>query len=196
MKRALKFNPFNADSIQNVMDELDGYIQGLSRVEREVPKKLCAIGAEVAQPRYDMASYAGANGDVSVGVVVNGRGSASIEANGEKVAFIEFGTGVTMGRGWPGIGGADLPWPAGVARLGQFGKKRGSHPPWGYFGEMGKHPPVGSWPLTDDGGNFIFNSRGEQLFLTHGNMPAAAMAAADAEMRNQYERVVKEVMDI
>lgn len=201
MKRALTFDVFDFRAGKQLLDDLNDMIGNLEKIEAEVPQKLCEKGAEVAQTTYDFATYAGANGEVTVTVDKSGN-EASVIATGEKVAFIEFGTGIQMGIGWPSPANVDLPWPDGVAKPGEYGVGFGAHPPWGYYGELGVRPPNGTWVAGErnnraPGGynpGTAKTRNGKPLIITHGNRPAAAMAKADAEIRVNYMSVVKEVI--
>jgi hypothetical protein len=70
--------------------------------EKELRTRLAALGATVASIQFSRAIYNGSN-DVSVRVDDTGS-VAVIYAEGESVAFIEFGAGIRYGYGHPQAG--------------------------------------------------------------------------------------------
>lgn len=101
---------------------------------------------------------------IVVGVEREGDGYA-VYAQGEQVAFIEFGAGVY----YNGAESYLLPRPSEVAGIGEFGQGKGKQNTWGYYSENGN------------------------LQLTHGNPPANAMYYAAEDVRRQLEAIAKEV---
>lgn len=86
-------------SIGNAMKELRKYQKWVSKKEAELRSRLAMRGATVASIQFARAIYSGSN---DVTVRVDNTGSvAVIYAEGEAVAFIEFGAGVTYGYGHP-----------------------------------------------------------------------------------------------
>ena len=86
-------------SVQKAMNELEAYKQWVSEKEQELRQRLASIGATVASIQFSRAIY---NGTTDVSVRVDDTGSvAVIYAEGESVAFIEFGSGSKYGYGHP-----------------------------------------------------------------------------------------------
>jgi hypothetical protein len=89
-------------SIKNGIKEVQRYKRWVLEKEKELRTRLAALGATVASIQFSRAIYNGSN-DVSVRV--DGTGSvAVIYAEGESVAFIEFGAGIRYGYGHPQAG--------------------------------------------------------------------------------------------
>ena len=89
-------------SIGKAVREVQKYAAWVSQKESELRSKLAMRGATVASIQFARAIYTGSN-DVSVRVDDTGS-VAVIYAEGEAVAFIEFGAGATYGYGHPQAG--------------------------------------------------------------------------------------------
>lgn len=90
------------DSIKSGIQELRLYKRWILEKEAELRSRLAALGATVASIEFSRAIYNGSN-DVSVRVDDTGS-VAVIYAEGESVAFIEFGSGIKYGYGHPQAG--------------------------------------------------------------------------------------------
>jgi hypothetical protein len=99
-------------SINNAIKEVRQYKQWVLEKENELRVRLAAVGATVASIQFSRAVYGGTN-DVSVRVDNTGS-VAVIYAEGEAVAFIEFGSGDRYGHGHP--------------QAGEFGVGPGTYP--------------------------------------------------------------------
>lgn len=118
-------------SINVAMKELRRYSAWVSQKEAELRSRLAMLGATVASIQFSRAIYNGSN-DVSVRVDNTGS-VAVIYAEGETVAFIEFGAGATYGYGHP--------------QAGEFGVGPGTYPdgkghwdnPKGWWYGSGQH---------------------------------------------------------
>lgn len=86
-------------SIGGAVKELQRYADWVTVKEAELRSRLATMGATVASIQFARAIYNGTN-DVSVRVDDTGS-VAVIYAEGESVAFIEFGAGATYGYGHP-----------------------------------------------------------------------------------------------
>lgn len=86
-------------SINSAIKEVRAYKQWVLSKEQELRQKLASIGATVASIQFSRAIYNGSN-DVTVRVDDTGS-VAVIYAEGESVAFIEFGSGIKHGYGHP-----------------------------------------------------------------------------------------------
>jgi hypothetical protein len=99
-------------SIGNAVKKLQRYAEWVTVKEAELRSRLAMMGATVASIQFARAIYNGTN-DVSVRVDDTGS-VAVIYAEGESVAFIEFGAGATYGYGHP--------------LAGEFGTGPGTYP--------------------------------------------------------------------
>ena len=150
------------DSINNAIKELKAYKAWVLAKERELRLRLAQIGADVASIQFSRAVYDGTN-DVTVRVDDTGS-VAVIYAEGESVAFIEFGAGAKYGYGHP--------------QAGEFGVGPGTYPDGkGYWDR-----PYGWWIPKEKGGGH-----------TYGNPPAMAMYNAVQRMTEQLTVIAKEV---
>ena len=90
------------ESIKHGIRELRLYKQWVEAKETELRMRLAQLGATVASIQFSRAIY---NGSKDVTVRVDATGSvAVIYAEGESVAFIEFGSGIKYGYGHPQAG--------------------------------------------------------------------------------------------
>lgn len=119
------------DSIKNAVKEVKRYAAWVTKKEAELRSRLAMLGATVASIQFARAIYTGSN---DVTVRVDNTGSvAVIYAEGEAVAFIEFGAGATYGYGHP--------------QAGEFGVGPGTYPdgkghwdnPKGWWFGSGQH---------------------------------------------------------
>ena len=99
-------------SINKAIKELKVYKLWVLEKEKELRARLAMVGATVASIQFSRAIYDGSN-DISVRVDDTGS-VAVIYAEGESVAFIEFGAGIKYGYGHP--------------QAGEFGVGAGTYP--------------------------------------------------------------------
>ena len=149
-------------SISNAIKELRQYSAWVQSKEAELRSRLAMMGATVASIQFSRAIYNGSN-DVSVRVDDTGS-VAVIYAEGESVAFIEFGSGIKYGYGHP--------------QAGEFGFGPGT---WS-DGDEGK----GHW---DNEHGWWYGS-GQH---SYGNPPAMAMYTAVKEITENVTRIAREV---
>jgi hypothetical protein len=90
------------ESIKNGIKEVQKYKRWVLDKEKELRTRLATLGATVASIQFSRAIYNGSN-DVTVRVDDTGS-VAVIYAEGESVAFIEFGAGIKYGYGHPQAG--------------------------------------------------------------------------------------------
>ena len=102
MAKTIRINGLSEASINAAVQELHRYAEWVERKESELRSRLAIRGATVASIQFARAIYNGTN-DVSVRVDDTGS-VAVIYAEGESVAFIEFGAGITYGSGHPQAG--------------------------------------------------------------------------------------------
>ena len=153
----------NTKDIDRAIKELKAYKQELLQKEKRLLEGLASIGVREASVRFTTAMYDGTN-DVSVSLETSKNGYA-IVAQGQAVAFIEFGAGVYHNTGEP----YPNPRPEGIVGIGEYGKGMGKRKAWGYKNEN------------------------NELVITHGNPAAMPMWYASEEMKNSILRVAREV---
>lgn len=149
-------------SISDAIKELKRYKAWILQKEEELRIRLATVGATVASIQFSRAIYNGSN-DVTVRVDDTGS-RAVIYAEGESVAFIEFGSGIKYGYGHP--------------QAGEFGFGPGT---WS-DGPEGK----GHW---DSEKGWWYGS-GEH---SYGNPPAMAMYKAVQEITEKVTEIAREV---
>jgi hypothetical protein len=149
-------------SIKSAIKELRKYSLWVQTKEAELRSRLASLGATVASIQFSRAIYNGSN-DVSVRVDDTGS-VAVIYAEGESVAFIEFGSGITYGYGHPRAG--EFGFGPGTYSDGPDGKGHWDNPKGWWFGS-GQH--------------------------TYGNPPAMAMAKAVEAITIDLTRIAREV---
>lgn len=149
-------------SISDAIKELKRYKAWIFQKEEELRIRLATVGATVASIQFSRAIYNGSN-DVTVRVDDTGS-RAVIYAEGESVAFIEFGSGIKYGYGHP--------------QAGEFGFGPGT---WS-DGPEGK----GHW---DSEKGWWYGS-GEH---SYGNPPAMAMYKAVQEITEKVTEIAREV---
>lgn len=169
--RKINIDPFDYHSIKQAQRLLLEHSRWCEMKSRELLKALAEIGMKKAQIKFTGAMYDG-NGDVTVTVVPTQDGY-SIQANGEAVAFIEFGSGALYGYGHPQT---------------QM--------------ETGENLSIGSWSLSEQGkGHFAdphgwYYKSGDTWLPSKGNKPAMAMYEAEqdilmANLQEIAERIFK-----
>ena len=162
MAKTIQINGLSEANIKAAELELRRYADWIRRKEAELISRLAERGRSVASIKFASAQYDGAN-DVSVRVDSTGS-VAVIYAEGEAVAFIEFGSGSAMGYGHPDAG------------------EHGFGPGTWSTGESGK----GHW---DDPTGWYYK-HGEK---SHGNPPAMAMWQAVQTMTEEITTIAREV---
>lgn len=150
------------ESINSAVKEVRRYAAWVSKKEAELRMRLAQLGATVASIQFSRAVYNGSN-DVTVRVDQTGS-VAVIYAEGQSVAFIEFGSGAKYGYGHPQAGEFGMgpgTWSDGPEGKGHWDNEKG----WWYG--SGQH--------------------------SYGNPPAMAMYKAVQEITEQVTIIAKEV---
>ena len=163
MRKTIITCTLDTKDINRAIKELKAYKQDLLNKEKRLLEGLAEICVKEASVRFTTAMYDGIN-DVSVKLDRANNGYV-IVAEGEAVAFIEFGAGVYHNTSEP----YPNPRPEGVVGIGEYGKGYGKRKAWGYKDEN------------------------NELVITRGNPAAMPMWYASEEMRNSVTRLVKEV---
>ena len=102
MPKKIVIDGLSHKNISSAIREVRKYQAWVAKKEAELRLRLASLGATVASIQFARAIYNGTN-DVSVRVDDTGS-VAVIYAEGESVAFIEFGAGITYGSGHPQAG--------------------------------------------------------------------------------------------
>lgn len=138
-------------------------------------RRLTEIGRRKTEELFASAEYDGEN-DVVVTAERTDKGYR-IVASGQSVAFIEFGSGVTM---------PSYPSDAAAQHTrGTFGQGKGADPNgWVYVGEQG----TGGIPMRSRSGEAK-----PGVYRTKGNPPAAAMYHAVRAMQEAAPGLAREV---
>jgi len=155
-------------------------IKVISAIANSVEAKMKALlealmqeGYEVASAGFDrsVAVYAGTN-DVQVYTPRWDGDTLILEAHGNAVGFIEFGTGKHY-EDYPDM---EMASRVGAVAHGEYGKKKGRKPPWVYVG-------------TDAGNaGFIKHKKDDGTYVieTIGNPPARAMYNASKKFDEEH----------
>ena len=149
--------------INRAIKELERYKQEFLKKEKRLIEGLAEIGLREASVRFTTAMYDGTN-DVSVRLDTSNNGYV-IVAEGQAVAFIEFGAGVYHNTSEP----YPNPRPNGIVGIGEYGQGKGKQKAWGYKNEN------------------------DELVITRGNPAAMPMWYASEEIKNSVTKVVREV---
>ena len=161
-KKVISFG-LNTKDINRAIKEVEEYKKDILRKEKLLLEKLAYIGVKEASVRFTTAMYDGVN-DSSVSLEQTSNGYA-IVAQGNAVAFIEFGTGVYHNTSEP----YPNPRPEGIVGIGEYGQGKGKRKAWGY---------------RDEGGEVV---------ITRGNPASMPMWYATEEMRRSILQIAKEV---
>ena len=161
-KTVIEFG-LSEEGINRAIKELKQYKQKFLEKEKRLLEGLAEIGIKEASVRFTTAMYDGTN-DVSVKLDETKNGYV-IVAEGEAVAFIEFGAGVYHNTSEP----YPNPRPQGVVGIGEYGKGHGKQKAWGYIDEN------------------------DEVVITRGNPAAMPMWYASEEIKNSVLRIAKEV---
>lgn len=162
MAKTIRINGLSEANIATAVQELRRYAVWVEQKEAELRTRLASLGATVASIQFSRAVYNGTN-DVSVRVDNTGS-VAVIYAEGESVAFIEFGSGEKYGYGHPMAG--QLGFGPGTWSDGPEGKGHWDNPKGWWYGH-GQH--------------------------SYGNPPAMAMVAARDAMVEDITTIAREV---
>ena len=161
-KRVIR-SGLNVAELEAAIQEVKAFRNSLKLKADMLIERLAEIGVREASVRFTTAMYDGTN-DTSVTLETISNGYA-IVAEGQAVAFIEFGSGVYHNPGEPYPNAR----PEGIVGIGEYGKGHGKRQAWGYRDESG------------------------EVVVTHGNPAAMPMWYASEEMRNNIAKIAQEV---
>ena len=147
VKANIKVDLLDPSSIQKAIDALENRQGWIGQKCKELAKRLAEIGMNEAQVAYYGAINEG-NGDVAVRIYETPTGYA-IEAYGNDVFFVEFGTGISAGNGYDT---SEITPPVSI-EPGSYSQSIGSgkfskdHPYWWYNGKRytGTRPYMGMY---------------------------------------------------
>ncbi len=149
--------------LTETLRRIEEYRNGVQRKANELARRLADMGATNVSLMFARAIYDGPN-IYNVSVEDTPSGGYKIVVNGDAVAVVEFGAGVTYGYGHP--------------QAAEFGVGPGTYPD----GKGHWNDPKGWWLPKDKGGGH-----------TYGNPPNMPMYNTAADLRNEIERVAREV---
>lgn len=165
--------------IESAILKLEAYKKFVIDRTQKVAEQLMEAGYEVASIGFSNALYAGTN-DVEVDSPVWEGETLVLRANGNAVAFIEFGSG----KFYEDYPNQEAYSKLGMSQRGEFGKKKGAHPPWRYIGDAGNLGVV-----------LKHKNNGTDVIQTYGNPPARAMYQATITVADKEKalEIAKEV---
>ena len=137
------------------------FVQKYMKIDDLILKDLAEFGVMSIKTKFANADYQ-RSPQINVYYKISGN-ELTLYADGEDVAFIEFGAGVRFGNGYSG------PKPSGIVPIGTYGKGYGSNPEGWYYRENGT------------------------LTHTYGNPPAEAMYGTLKEIAERvltYDRLL------
>ena len=151
-------------SLNHVINTVDKKLERYTKKVNNLTRKLAEMGATKVSLGYARALYDGYNDiDVSVEESENG---FDIIASGEKVLFVEFGTGITMGYGHP--------------QAGEFGYGPGTY-----------NPQSGNWKNPN---GWYFKDTDGQKYHTYGNPPSMTMYETAKQLKEAVLETAKVVL--
>lgn len=158
----------NDASIDAAIQALEDYKKWIQAKAAELAKRLAEIGADNASVGYFLVKYDGPR-DIDVTVEARGENAYAIVASGHPVLVIEFGAGVTYGYGHPNPEVDGKPMGPGTYpdAKGHWNDPKGWYLPKSATGKSGVH--------------------------TYGNPPSAAMYQTAKGLREDLERIAREV---
>lgn len=121
-------NALDGKSIDKAIKQVNQYKREVMAKEKLLLQKLSEYGVNRVNIHYSWFQYDGDFSGIEAKPIV-GKNKAIIQAKGQEIAFIEFGTGVY----YNGAESYPLPRPEGIVGIGQYGKGRGNNPRGWYF---------------------------------------------------------------
>lgn len=161
MKIRMSLSP---SSIDAAIKQLDDYCKNIDRKMNELAQRLASMGATEVSLGFSRAIYTGPM-DYDVTVEDMGNNKYRIIVSGETILFVEFGAGITYGKGHP----LDA----------QFGYGPGTYP-----GQTHAMTGKGWYLPKDKGGGH-----------TYGNPPNMPMYNTAKDLRNEILNVAREVFN-
>jgi len=159
-------NPFDPDSIDDAIKQLDDYSKKLDAKAKELCERLAQMGALYAEWNFSGVLYAG-DVDYHLDVKRLDDNHYAIIANGATVLLMEFGAGVRHGYGHP--------------LAGKFHMGPGTYP-----------NAKGHW--NDPKGWWFGESK--NWTHTYGNAPGMPMYNAAQDLRKEILQTAREVFGV
>ena len=167
-------NIFDPDSIDRAIEQVEWVKARLAKLET-YHERLAQLGVKVAQDAFmKLASYKSQYADIVVTYNLTENGFEII-AQGEKVAYAEFGAGIHY-NGTESYGDTDIRRPSWIDPIGHHpekgsGESKGLRHAWGYYAD-------------DDN---------KVLVLTHGTKAVQGLYKADKAIQEEAVRIFDEV---
>lgn len=151
--------------LESTLGYFGTYQSRIEEKQNRLIQRLAEVGVDAAKMQFNSFAFIDNPKPVNVYARAEENG-VSVIAEGEQVAFIEFGTGVFY-NGSESYAGVR---PPEVAGIGEYGKGKGKQNTWGYYDENGK------------------------AVLTHGNPPSNSMWYASEVILKVIADIAKEVL--
>ena len=164
-------------NLKTALDEIDKYEKSLKEKMKVLMERLAELGIEEATARFKNVEYDGVND-----VVVDDKptwlddNKLVIKARGRSITFIEFGTGVYN----PGV--HPKANELGMIR-GAYGKGLGKNEKWSYVGNESDIHAQGK----------AINVGDKTIIITKGNNPNRGMYETAKKLRQEIEKIAREV---
>lgn len=139
----IHINALSLDSINKARKQIQTYKRKLPKKCEALARRLAELGSGIANVTFSGAVYdldaltkqpiAPADITVSYEQDFAHNGHYTIHADGEAVAFVEFGAGVFYNST-----GSDRIRPEGIVGIGEYGKCYGKRKAWGFTGKDGQ----------------------------------------------------------
>lgn len=157
--------------------EIEKYRDNLKKKNKMFIQKLAEKGIDIATLKYNKVEYDGVN-DVSVKSTPTwiSDNKLVIEATGNSIGFIEFGTGIYNPVHHPKES------EFGAMR-GAYGKGKGKNIAWGYYGDSS----------TANAGGRSISTKNGNVVVTTGNNANMSMYLTGKELREQILKIAREV---
>lgn len=165
-KKTIVVNVFSPSSLKSAHQQLVAFQRRFEERKSLFLLRLAEIGVETAREKFTaaLAQYDGDQTPIEVDYSIDGN-TVVITANGDTVAFLEFGAGVTHKA-------YSMQVPPGISGRGEYGKRKGGQRIWGFY------------PDGDPGQGVVFTS---------GNDPAEAMTGALTKIAEVCADIAREV---
>ena len=170
----IRIDPLSLTSINEAKKQIRKYAKNLPKRCEELARRLAELGTEVADSTFSISVYdldahyhqpiEPTNITVTFQQDHDHNGHFTIHADGEAVAFVEFGAGVYFNSNDWG-----RPRPEGIVGIGEYGMGNGKQRSWGFYGSDGK------------------------AHVTAGTPEQPGMWYASQEMRNKLTQIAREV---
>lgn len=172
----IKINVFDPASIDAAIEQLERTSQKLKEWGGQIAERLANIGYDVAYSVMAGNVYSGETIS-SLQVQQTGPYEYTLLAGSVALLFFEFGAGI-QGVGHP--------------EAGKFGMGAGTYP-----GQKHAFDPNGWWFPTDDANLAVkYDKDGQGWGHSYGNPPHMPMYQAETKMREELERVAREVIQL